>query len=138
MTAGAINPLLFVYGTLLSSVDHPMARRLGREADLLGPATFAGRLYRVSWYPGMVDGGEADVVHGELHRLHGPGGALVWLDEFEGVTRGASSVTDPADYERVERPVQTPVGAVPAWVYLYRGKVTDLTRVTGGRWRAAR
>ena len=78
MTAGAINPLLFVYGTLLSSVDHPMARRLGREADLLGPATFAGRLYRVSWYPGMVDGGERDGV------LLKPASG----DECRGITRG--------------------------------------------------
>ena len=57
-----MNPLLFVYGTLLSSVDHPMSRRLAGEAELLGEAMFTGRLYRVAWYPGLVDGENGDVV----------------------------------------------------------------------------
>lgn len=128
--------LLFVYGTLLSSVDHPMARRLRRDADLLGPATFTGRLYRVAWYPGLVDGHDSEIVHGELHRLHNPDRAFVWLDEFEGVTRGTSSVTEPDRYERVERPVRTARGSDVAWVYLYRGEVSHLVRVNEGRWTA--
>lgn len=131
---GAVNPLLFVYGTLLSSIDHPMSRRLGREADLVGAATFAGRLYRVSWYPGLVDGDDGAVVHGELVRLHDPARTLVWLDEFEGVTRGAASVTDPHEYARAERAVQTPSKTATAWVYLFRGKLSGLTRVDDGRW----
>ena len=128
------NPLLFVYGTLLTSVDHPMARRLGRDGDLAGPATFTGRLYRVAWYPGLVDGRDGDVVHGELHRLRNPEQALAWLDEFEGVTRGTSSVTEADQYERVERVVQTEWGSEVAWVYLYRGMVTRLVPVAEGRW----
>ncbi len=134
MTAGAINPLLFVYGTLLSSVDHPMARRLGHDAELVSAATFTGRIYRVAWYPGLVDAKPPDVVHGELHRLRDPEGALVWLDEFEGVTHGASSVTDPDDYERAARAVQTATGTRVAWTYLYLRDVSDLTRVNDGRW----
>lgn len=134
MTGAPVNPLLFVYGTLLSSVDHRMSRRLGREADPVGEATFAGRLYRVSWYPGLVDGDDGDVVHGELVRLHDPARALVWLDEFEGVTRGDSSVTGPDDYQRAERPVQTPAKTATAWVYLFCGKLSGLTRVDDGRW----
>lgn len=129
-----MNPLLFVYGTLLSSVDHPMSRRLGCEATLVGEATFTGRLYRAAWYPGLVEGYADDAVRGELHRLHDPEQAFVWLDEFEGVTRGASSVTGPDQYERVERSVTTSAGSAKAWVYLYRGGVAGLTRVAGGSW----
>jgi gamma-glutamylcyclotransferase (GGCT)/AIG2-like uncharacterized protein YtfP len=129
-----VNPLLFVYGSLFSTVDHPMSRRLAREADLLGPATFQGRLYRVAWYPGLVDGEIGDVVHGELHRLRDPDEALVWLDEFEGVTRGDSSVTEPDEYERVERHVTTNPGGATAWVYLYRGPTGSLERLVNGRW----
>jgi gamma-glutamylcyclotransferase (GGCT)/AIG2-like uncharacterized protein YtfP len=129
-----VNPLLFVYGTLLSSVDHPMSRRLAGEAELLGEATFTGRLYRVSWYPGLVDGEAGDVVHGELYRLVDPERAFVRLDEFEGVTRGTSSVTEQDEYVRVERTVQTDTGPTVAWVYLFRGDVTVLHRVAPGRW----
>ena len=132
-----MTPLLFVYGTLLSSMDHPMARRLEREAELVGAATFTGRLYRVAWYPGLVDGDSGDIVHGELHRLHDPERAFVWLDEFEGVTRGTSSVTDPDRYQRVERATETQTGSTIAWVYLYCGDVTKLTNVSGGRWTPA-
>ena len=49
MTEPRVNSLLFVYGTLLASVDHLMSRRLRREAKLVSAATFAGRLYRVAW-----------------------------------------------------------------------------------------
>lgn len=132
-----MNPLLFVYGTLLSSVDHPMSRCLAGEAELLGEATFTGRLYRVAWYPGLVDGAHGDVVHGELYRLKDPEQAFVRLDEFEGVTRGTSSVTDEDAYARVERTVQTDTGSTVAWMYLFRGDVTVLKRVAPGRWDPA-
>ncbi len=130
-----MNPWLFVYGTLLSGTDHPMSRRLALEATLVGEATFAGRLYRVAWYPGLVDGEGGDVVHGELHRLNDPERVFVWLDAFEGVTRGTSSVTGPDEYECVERTVRTETGSAVAWVYLFSGDVPGLQRVATGRWR---
>jgi gamma-glutamylcyclotransferase (GGCT)/AIG2-like uncharacterized protein YtfP len=128
---------LFVYGTLLSTADHPMGRRLRREARLVGPATFRGRLYRVDWYPGVIDGDDGDVVHGELYRLADPESAFVWLDEFEGVTRGASSVTDPDAYVRAERAVTRTHAAIEtvAWIYLYRGTPTRHSLQVEGRWR---
>ncbi len=43
--------------------------------------------------PGLVDGENGDVVYGELYRLKDPEQAFARLDEFEGVTRGTSSVT---------------------------------------------
>jgi gamma-glutamylcyclotransferase (GGCT)/AIG2-like uncharacterized protein YtfP len=129
-----VNPLLFVYGTLLSSVDHPMSRRLANEGELIDAATFNGRLYRVSWYPGLVDGDAGDVVHGELHRLRDPEHSLTWLDEFEGVARGVTSVTEQDEYARVERAVRSGTGSHVAWVYLYRGSVAALERVATGRW----
>ncbi len=111
-----------------------MSRRLGREATSVGTATFAGRLYRVAWYPGLVDGYDGDVVHGELHHLDDPARSFVWLDEFEGVRRGTSSVTEPDEYERVERTVHIAGDSVVAWVYLFRGDVSAVQRVASGRW----
>jgi hypothetical protein len=35
---------LFVYGSLLSAIGHPMGERLRREATLVGSASVSGRL----------------------------------------------------------------------------------------------
>jgi gamma-glutamylcyclotransferase (GGCT)/AIG2-like uncharacterized protein YtfP len=101
--AETMNRNLFVYGSLLASAGHPMGDRLRREARLLGEATIEGRLYRISWYPGLVLGGGPDArVHGEVYALNTPAPTLKWLDAYEGLGRGPA---DQHDYERVERPV---------------------------------
>lgn len=87
--------------------------------------------------PGAGGRGGGDVVHGELHRLNDPERVFVWLDAFEGVARGTSSVTGPDEYERVERTVHTETGSAVAWVYLFSGDVPGLQRVATGRWDSA-
>ncbi|MFB8786923.1 gamma-glutamylcyclotransferase family protein, partial [Pasteurella multocida] len=80
------NPHLFVYGTLMSHTRTAKALRLGRAAELIGPATLRGLLYRISWYPGLVEGDGR--VHGEVHRLKDPAASLVWLDAYESIVPG--------------------------------------------------
>jgi len=128
-----MNPHLFVYGSLLSAARHPMGERLAREAHCLGDATLKGRLYRISWYPGAVEGGRGDErVHGEVYRLHNAARALQWLDAYEGLAAGAGPG---GEYARRERPVLLASGAaIAAWVYLYCGDVGGLARVPSGRW----
>jgi gamma-glutamylcyclotransferase (GGCT)/AIG2-like uncharacterized protein YtfP len=132
-----MNTHLFVYGSLLSSVAHTMGERLRREARLVGAATFQGRLYRVSWYPGVVPSSDrADVVHGEVYELDNAATALAWLDRYEGITRDATSVTSADEYERIETPVLLANGRpLVVWIYLYRFDVAALPRVVDGRWR---
>jgi gamma-glutamylcyclotransferase (GGCT)/AIG2-like uncharacterized protein YtfP len=130
-----VTDLLFVYGTLLSSVDHPMGARLRREADRVGEATVPGRLYRVSWYPGVVATADGSTVHGELYRLHDPNATWPWLDDFEGVTRGDTSVTSPDAYVRTTVTATTPTGPEVAWVYLYQGPIAHLTPIPSGFWQ---
>jgi gamma-glutamylcyclotransferase (GGCT)/AIG2-like uncharacterized protein YtfP len=129
----SLNSNLFVYGSLMSSAGHAMGERLRREARLIGAAAVQGRLYRVSWYPGVVDGGDAgNRVYGEVYALNDPGKALEWLDAYEGIVPGKCA---PGDYERVERPVWLASGdKLTAWVYLYRKDVAGLTLVPGGCW----
>jgi gamma-glutamylcyclotransferase (GGCT)/AIG2-like uncharacterized protein YtfP len=128
--------LIFVYGSLVSAIAHPQGERLRREADLLGPATLPARLYRVSWYPAIVKSEEpGDLVHGEVYRLRTPDSTLAWLDEYEGITRGATSVTSPNEYERVAAAVDLAAGGnFDAWVYLYLRPTAALERVASGRW----
>ena len=44
--------MLFVYGTLRSEFDNQYARLLRSQAELVGPATVPGSIYRVSTIPG--------------------------------------------------------------------------------------
>ena len=124
-----MNPYLFVYGTLMSHTGSEKAALLGQEADLLGWATIAGLLYRISWYPGLVEG--PGTVHGEVHKLRDPARSLRWLDAYEGIVAGGAD----SEYERVERRVQLDTGnGLTAWVYLYRRDVSAAVRVAEGRW----
>lgn len=127
-----MNPHLFVYGSLMSAAGHPMGARLAGEGRLLGPASMAGQLLRVSWYPGLVEGGdEGGRVHGEVHALGDPARALQWLDAYEGIVPGR----DDGEYRREQRTVRLGSGEeLIAWVYIYRGPAAGLAVVPGGRW----
>ncbi len=125
---------IFVYGSLLSAIAHPMGERLRREAALVGAATISGRLFRVSWYPAVrLD--PTGTVHGEVYRLTDPAGTLAWLDEYEGIVPGPTGVAESDEYERRTVAVRLATGdAVDAWVYLYRRPVDGLNEVPSGRW----
>ena len=128
-----MNVNLFVYGSLLSSVLHPMGTRLRREARLVGAATIEGRLYSLGRYPGLVESPEGHyAVYGEVYDLDTPASSLKWLDDYEGIVPGQP---DKSPYERVVRTVSLGAGAtLDAWVYLYRKSVTGRPEVRGGVW----
>lgn len=127
-----MNPHLFVYGTLMSHTGTEKARALAAEADSLGAATIAGTLFRITWYPGLVEG--AGTVHGEVFRLRDPAASLVWLDAYEGIVP-AGGPGHRNEYERLERQVRLASGQeITAWVYLYRADVSGCPPVADGRW----
>jgi gamma-glutamylcyclotransferase (GGCT)/AIG2-like uncharacterized protein YtfP len=123
--------LLFVYGTLMHSFDHPMAKLLSRSAEFIGAARCRGRLYLVKHYPGLVPSNDADdVVFGELVRLRAPEESLATLDEYEGCGPGVAS----PQYLRQVLPVTLDDGTISeAWTYVYNRPVAKLTRITSGR-----
>src|SRR5262245_599096 len=110
-----MNSRLFVYGTLLSRVGHPMGVRLRREARLLDEATIRGRLYSLGRYPALVEAGHSHyAVHGEVYALSTPASSFRWLDAYEGIVPGKPQLSS---YARVERPAQLANGDVcTAWV----------------------
>jgi gamma-glutamylcyclotransferase (GGCT)/AIG2-like uncharacterized protein YtfP len=131
-----MNSHLFIYGTLLSTAGHANGARLRREARLIGEASMPGRLYRIEGYPGLVETSDPQVrVHGEVHTLKDPAGALKWLDAYEGIAPGKH---DRNEYERVERLVRLASGEdISAWVYLYRKDVARSRLIPDGRWVSA-
>jgi gamma-glutamylcyclotransferase (GGCT)/AIG2-like uncharacterized protein YtfP len=124
--------LLLVYGTLMRGFDHPMARLLEQNADFLGEAHCAGRLYLVRHYPGLVDSDDpADRVFGQLFRLRQPREVLAQLDDYEGCGEGAAP---PHEFIRATRPVIANDGtAHQAFVYLYNWPLDGLPRIADGR-----
>ena len=104
--------ILFVYGTLRSEFNNEYARLLRSQAELIGPATVPGSIYRVSHYPAYKPepGGE---VHGELYRLTNPETTLKALDEYEG-----------EDFERVV--------IKDAWIYQYKKEPREYSRISSG------
>jgi gamma-glutamylcyclotransferase (GGCT)/AIG2-like uncharacterized protein YtfP len=117
---------LFVYGTLKSGFRNRYARRLRREARLLGRAHMPGRLYRIHWYPGMrkpLD--PKDLVTGELYRLLQPSKTLEALDGYEGEHH----------YRReLHRATLENGQQVRAWVYMYLQPRPEDCRVVSGEW----
>ena len=126
---------LFVYGTLMSASDHPMARMLAAAADRLGEASCAGWLYLVEDYPGLVDAEDShEVVFGELFRLR-DASVLSELDAYEGCGPGDPQ---PTLYVRELRHARLPDGTpVEAWVYRYNRPVSGLRRIVSGRFPAS-
>ena len=123
---------LFVYGTLMRGFDHPMAQLLSRSADFLGQARCRGRLYLIKHYPGLVLSGDpADLVFGDLYRLHAPHELLREFDMYEACGEGFAQ---PTEYVRQMLSVTLADGAVSeAWTYIYNWPVTKLPRIASGR-----
>lgn len=122
--------LLFVYGTLLSGIDHPMGRKLRNEATLLGPASTRGRLYQISWYPGLVPSTETnDMVKGELYRLPEPQKSFIWLDEYEAVDSG--------EFSRNVGEVFHKGSPLKAWMYIYQSNTVTGKWLIGGDFKEA-
>ena len=126
--------LLFVYGTLMRDFDHPMARMLSRNADFIGSARCRGRLYLVKHYPGMtLSDDAADIVYGEVYRLHQPEALIREFDMYEACGEGFA---EPTQYVRRMLPVTLEQGASEAmevWTYIYNWPVADLKRIPSGR-----
>ena len=127
-----ISDRLFVYGTLMRGFDHPMAKLLSRSADFIGEAHCRGRLYRVKHYPGMtLSDDAADIVHGEVYRLHQPEALLREFDMYEACGEGFA---EPTEYIRRMLPVTLGDGSMSeAWTYIYNWPVAHLPRIASGR-----
>jgi gamma-glutamylcyclotransferase (GGCT)/AIG2-like uncharacterized protein YtfP len=115
---------LFVYGTLKSNFKNYYARRLRREAILLGNAHMPGRLYRIRWYPGMLPPRHpADAVRGELYKLRQPSKTLKALDEHE------------EQYARELHCAVLETGQViRTWVYVYQRRLLEEGYIPSGAW----
>lgn len=126
---------LFVYGTLMRSSRHPMARKLEAGAAYLGGARYNGRLYRVTHYPAVTASTDPEEwVFGDVYTLRDPA-LLAELDRYEGC---GPDDPEPTQYLRLVQKVTLDSGAqVEAWVYVYNLPVEKLEWIKSGRFDVA-
>ncbi len=129
--------LLFVYGTLMHATSgNKMADLLRANSEHLGAAQMQGKLYRVNHsYPGVTDSDDPDdVVHGDLFRLdENADKVIAALDLYEDI---GGTFSEPYEYRRERRQIQSDDGTVTAWVYIYNWPIEEATRITNGRFIA--
>jgi gamma-glutamylcyclotransferase (GGCT)/AIG2-like uncharacterized protein YtfP len=127
---------LFVYGTLRADLAHPMARAVGKRAELVGRAYFRGKLFDLGEYPGAVASpSPSDRVVGELHRIESGQEAalLAQLDRYEGWNPDRPGESE---FMRVRARVESEAGdRVEAWVYTYNRPTPRRARIASGDYR---
>lgn len=126
--------LLFVYGTLMRGYGGEWSGRLADMADYVGEGTCPGRLWMVSWYPGMTEpADDAETVHGEVWAIKDPQDAWPKLDEYEGIIPGSPDISR---YRREKVEVSMADGGVRrCYAYILNYPTEDLERITSGDFR---
>lgn len=121
---------VLLYGTLIAGEAGHQALGLSRRLTPLGVRTVPGLLFDLGAYPGLVPGD--GVVTAELYRIDDPA-VLADLDAFEGCDDGDPEATG---FRRVRVPVALETGEVAqAWIYVYRGSLSDASMIPSGSWR---
>lgn len=123
---------LFVYGTLLKDFDSYMSKFLNRNADFIGEAFIQGKLYEISWYPGVtLSKIPSEKVYGHLFKIYEFDKTFKILDDYEGV--GDVSAEYPNEYRRELIDAFLNDGTVQStWVYVYNNATDDLRLIVSG------
>jgi gamma-glutamylcyclotransferase (GGCT)/AIG2-like uncharacterized protein YtfP len=108
--------LLFVYGSLRPKYDHSLSKEF---EGYIGQGRAAGKMYRISWFPGVIFKGESKVV-GDVVKLKGKE-HLKHLDAFEGVHG------NPPLYNRikVEVVLDSSKKTVTCWAYEFARPIEE-------------
>lgn len=127
-----MSEFLFIYGSLLNDLQHPLHRLLDEQALYLGRARVTGSLYDLGEYPGLIISPEASTrVWGEVYRFRNPHPLLDELDVYEAYRPGKMRS---GEYRRrrVVARLMRGGGRVRAWVYVYQGPIHGRTPIRGG------
>lgn len=127
-----MSEFLFVYGTLRRGNQNDMAASLERYAEFVTEGWFQGRMYQISYYPGVITSDNvSERVYGEVYRLKDAPYLLRILDDYEECSLNHSQ---PTEYQRVLAKVLAIDGRVfdPVWIYLYQWPIANQLRVVSG------
>ena len=123
---------LFVYGTLQQELDNEMSKFLIQHSETTGNGFVFGKLYRISWFPGMVlSNDKTDKVFGSIFKLNDYQKVFGVLDGYEGFDKHnpKSSLfirTKTIAYLENNKAIKT-------WVYLYNRTIDNEEQIYSGR-----
>lgn len=122
---------LFVYGTLRSEIDHPMADLLEKYTLEVKPGIVQGKLFDAGSFPAAITSDDhSDAIHGKLYKIKDPKSVFRHLDPYEGYSPGHSSQSL---FIRKKVTVRTSAKQETiAWIYLYNKPVDRLARIPHG------
>jgi gamma-glutamylcyclotransferase (GGCT)/AIG2-like uncharacterized protein YtfP len=122
---------IFVYGTLRSDAKNEMYKLLARHARFVSDASFTGKLFQVSYYPGAVcSDTPSDQVFGEVYELLEPELVLARLDDYEECGPGFSK---PTEYVREQHWVTlADQKQLCSWIYIYNRPTEALVHIHCG------
>lgn len=109
-----------------------MALHLAQHAEYMADGWFQGRMYHISYYPGVVaSDNPSHRVYGEIYRLKDSQSMLTVLDEYE---ECGARHAPPTEYQRTQTRIQTLDGGIlePVWIYLYQWSLQDKVLIKGG------
>ena len=125
----AINPYLFVYGTLRKACKNEMSIRLFEESKWIGYGQVRGEIYLQDFYPVLTES-ESGFVTGEVVELLNPAESFDWLDNYEDFDKNN---TESSLYQRVTRNVSLENGQnIETWLYLFNGQIDGLRKIETG------
>lgn len=125
---------LFVYGTLLKDFDSYMSKFLNRNADFIGEAFIQGKLYEISWYPGVtLSKIPSEKVYGHLFKIYEFDKTFKILDDYEGI--GETSSEHANEYRReIIEAFMNNGSIIKTWVYVYNNCTDDLKLIPSGNY----
>ncbi|MDH5181639.1 MAG: gamma-glutamylcyclotransferase [Gammaproteobacteria bacterium] len=128
---------LFVYGTLLSGLHHPMHDLMVQHARFVAPGYINGRLYEIDNYPGLVlSNNPRMIVRGEIYAVADAARLFEYLDQYEGCSTHSAR---PYEYQRDMVTIHDSHGdTLLAWCYLYKRCIKQAKLIPVGDYLAFR
>ena len=126
-----MNDLLFIYGTLLKE-DNEYAGYLKNNSTFYSKGRLKGKLYDIGEYPGAILSDDDDTcLYGNIVKMIEPDRVLPVINDYEGFGVDQSY---PNEFIRVLGNIETGIGIVTCWIYLYNLPITGLAVVKDGRY----
>ncbi len=115
-----------MYGTLLD-MDNEYAIYLKNNSEYYTSGKIRAELYDIGEYPGAVLSSQSKTgVKGRVLKINNPAEVLTVIDGYEGF---GENQPQPNEFIRTEIGVETEVGKVVCWVYLYNLPVAGLKQI---------
>ncbi|WP_298342852.1 gamma-glutamylcyclotransferase family protein [uncultured Algibacter sp.] len=126
-----ITEYLFVYGTLQHDAKNNMSQFLCLNSNVLGKGYIYGRLYKISWFPGVILSTDtSEKVYGTLFKLHTTSEILHFLDEYEGFID--SNIEESLFRREITTVFLENGNSIDAWVYIYNQNIENKQRILSG------